>query len=335
MAVTLSIVVPCYNEELSLPLLLDRLESAARAWHVDYEIICVDDGSSDSTWAILEKAGAADSRVRGICLSRNFGQQAAVSAGLHYSAGQAVVVMDADLQDPPEVVTDLLHSWQQGFRVVHAVRSHRKDRFLKRVLASGFYQVLAWIAPFKIPREAGEFVLLDRVVVDILNAMPEQDRYLRGLRAWCGFPQAEVLYRRDARAAGKPQYTFWKSLTLALDGLVSFSTAPLRLSTYLGVGSIFVAIVGVVAALVEKVRTGHWQVPGLGPEAGLPTLVVIFLVLVLGGAHLACLGIIGEYLGRIANQVKGRPLWIARKTIGLDAQPPDAALAVHPRVDKE
>ena len=205
MAVTLSIVVPCHNEEKVLPLLIDRVRSAAAGWDVDYELVCVDDGSSDATWSIIEQAGAADPRVRGVCLSRNFGQQAAVSAGMHYAGGQALVVIDADLQDPPEAIPELVRSWRSGFKVVHAVRSQRKDRLMKRVLASGFYAVLASMAPFRIPRNAGEFVLLDRQVVDIINAMPEQDRYLRGLRAWCGFPQSEVLYKRDARAAGRPQ----------------------------------------------------------------------------------------------------------------------------------
>jgi polyisoprenyl-phosphate glycosyltransferase len=322
MAPTLSIVVPCHNEEPVLPLLLDRVKTAALAWNMEYEVVCVDDGSSDSTWQVIERAGGADPRVRGVCLSRNFGQQAAVSAGMHYAGGQAVIVIDADLQDPPEAIPELVRSWKAGFKVVHAVRSQRKDRLLKRALASGFYRLLASVAPFRIPRDAGEFVLLDREVVDIINAMPEQDRYLRGLRAWCGFPQAEVLYKRDARAAGRPQYTFWKSLALALDGLVSFSTAPLRLATYLGAASLALALAGAAAAAVGRMRTGSWSLPGLdGGPAG-TALLLVLLVLGLGGAQLACLGIAGEYLGRVANQVKGRPLWIASRTVGLSKRGP-------------
>ena len=330
MAVTLSIVVPCHNEEKVLPLLIDRVRSAAAGWDVDYELVCVDDGSSDATWSIIEQAGAADPRVRGVCLSRNFGQQAAVSAGMHYAGGQALVVIDADLQDPPEAIPELVRSWRSGFKVVHAVRSQRKDRLMKRVLASGFYAVLASMAPFRIPRNAGEFVLLDREVVDIINAMPEQDRYLRGLRAWCGFPQAEVLYKRDARAAGRPRYTFWKSLALAIDGVISFSTAPLRLATYLGAASVALALLGAAAASAAKLQTGFWRVPGLGGDAGPAATLLVLLVLALGGAQLVCLGIIGEYLGRVSTQVRSRPLWIASKTVGLSVDPGPGKAAISP-----
>jgi dolichol-phosphate mannosyltransferase len=326
MAATLSIVVPCFNEASVLPLLFERIRSAAAGWDVDYELLCVDDGSSDATWRLIEQAAAADDRVRGVRLSRNFGQQAAVSAGMHHAGGQALVVIDADLQDPPEAIPDLVRSWRSGFKVVHAVRSERKDRVVKRLLASGFYKVLAWLAPFRIPRDAGEFVLLDREVVDLINAMPEQDRYLRGLRAWCGFPQAEVLYKRDARAAGQPGYTFWKSLALAIDGVVSFSTAPLRLATYLGLTSMALALAGAVAAVAIRLQAGAWRVPGLGHDAGPWTIGLVLLVLGLGGAQLACLGIVGEYLGRVATQVKGRPLWIASQTVGLPrSEPPQSA----------
>jgi len=272
--------------------------------------------------------------VRGVCLSRNFGQQAAVSAGMHYASGQALVVIDADLQDPPEAIPELVQAWRSGFKVVHAVRSQRKDRLAKRVLASGFYKLLAWIAPFRIPKDAGEFVLLDREVVDIIDAMPEQDRYLRGLRAWCGFPQAEVLYRRDARAAGRPQYTFWKSLALAIDGVVSFSTAPLRLATYLGAASVAVALFGAGAAIAMRLQTGSWRVPGIAGDAGPIATVIILLILGLGGAQLACLGIIGEYLGRVSTQVKGRPLWITRKTVGLPGNRREVGAPLSPPADR-
>ena len=331
MAATLSIVVPCCNEEKVLPLLLDRVRAAVASLNVDYEIVCVDDGSSDETWKLIEQAGAADPRVRGVGLSRNFGQQAAISAGMHYATGHALVVMDADLQDPPERIPELVEAWRSGFKVVHAVRSQRKDRLAKRVLAASFYKLLGWMAPFRIPKDAGEFVLLDREVVDIINAMPEQHRYLRGLRAWCGFPQAEVMYNRDARAAGRPQYTFWKSLTLAVDGVVSFSTAPLRLATYLGLASTAAAMLGAVMAIVMRIQSGSWRVPGPGGDAGPTAIVLVLLVLALGGAQLTCLGIIGEYLGRVSTQVKGRPLWIASRTVGLSGTGPGGERQVHSR----
>jgi dolichol-phosphate mannosyltransferase len=302
----LSVVVPCHDEEPVLPLLFDRLRAAALGWELEYEIICVDDGSTDRTWSLIEHASAADARVRGVRLARNFGQQAAIAAGLSFATGQAVVVMDADLQDPPEVVPELVKSWRAGHQVVHAVRIARQDRLVKRVLAAGFYRTLAAVVPFSVPRDAGEFVLLDRVVVDIMNALPEHGRYLRGLRAWCGFQQSEVFYRRDARAGGRPQYTFWKSLTLALDGVVSFSTAPLQLATYVGLTSLILGMVAVgwdVAAWTGAVH---------GPVISLTAV----LVLGLGGINLICMGIVGEYIGRTAQQAKGRPLWIARDTAG-------------------
>jgi dolichol-phosphate mannosyltransferase len=304
---TLSIVVPCHNEQSVMPLLLSRLHEAGRTWDVDYEILCVDDGSRDGTWDLLARAAAADPRVRGVRLARNFGQQAAIAAGLSFARGAAVVVIDADLQDPPEVIADLLRVWREGFQVVHAVRSERQDALVKRALASGFYRVLASLVPFTIPRDSGEFVLLDRVIVDLMNALPEQDRYLRGLRAWCGFRQAEVAYKRGPRAGGAPQYTFWKSLTLAIDGVVSFSTVPLRLATYLGAAAVIAAMLALAWTAMAEGTTGT--------RAALPALTPM-IVLLVGGAQLLCLGIIGEYLGRIAKQVKGRPLWIASETTG-------------------
>jgi dolichol-phosphate mannosyltransferase len=197
------------------------------------------------------------------------------------------------------------------------------------VFAAVFYRVLAWMAPFRIPEDAGEFVLLDRAVVDIINAMPEQDRYLRGLRAWCGFPQTRVLYKRDARAAGRSVYTFGKSLGLAIDGLVSFSTSPLRLATYLGVATLVPAVIGAIGFVAIKARSGVWRVPGMG-DADPVAVFLVLLVLGMGEAQLACLGIMGEYLGRLSTQVKGRPLWIASKTVGLPrhGEVPDNAAAV-------
>ena len=317
MATTLSVVVPCRNEEHALPMLFDRLRPVLVGLAVDYEVICVDDGSSDSTWRVIAQASAADQRVRGVGLSRNFGQQAAISAGMSYATGDALVVMDADLQDSPEAIPDLMAAWRSGFKVVHAVRSRRNDRLVKRVLAATFYRLLGRITPLRIPKDAGDFALLDRTVVDIINALPEQHRYLRGLRVWCGFPQTDVLYRRDARAAGRPQYNFWSLLTLAIDGVVALSTAPLRMATFLGLACLAAAALGALAATVRWIQSGVWRSPGFGPDASPSLMALVLLVLGLGGAQLACLGIIGEYVGRISNQVKGRPLWVVGRTVGL------------------
>jgi dolichol-phosphate mannosyltransferase len=229
-----SVIVPCYNEEAVLPQLFRRLTAAAEAWGMDYEVVSVNDGSRDRTWELLKEQHARDPRWRCLSFARNFGHQTAVSAGLYHAEGDAAVVIDADLQDPPESIEKLLAKWKEGYQVVYAVRKKRQDKALKSLLAWGFYRVIAKLVPFRIPADSGDYALLDRCVVDIMNAFPERNRYLRGLRAWCGFRQIGVEFERQARAAGEPQYTFKKSLRLAMDGVFSFSTVPLRLSTYLG-----------------------------------------------------------------------------------------------------
>lgn len=186
----ISIIVPCYNEEEVLPQLFQRLGAAADTWGVDYEIICVDDGSRDRTWELLSARSEADPRWRCLSFARNFGHQMAVSAGLYHASGEAVIIIDADLQDPPEQITRLINKWREGFEVVFAVRRKRKDPFVKRMLAWGFYRLISRLSPFPIPTDAGDFCLLDRKLVDVLNSLPERNRYLRGLRSWCGFRQA-------------------------------------------------------------------------------------------------------------------------------------------------
>ena len=233
----ISIIVPCYNEELVLPKLFERLGSVAGTWGMDYEVICVDDGSRDHTWELLKAQHRKDSRWRCLSFARNFGHQTAVSAGLYYVTGDAAVIIDADLQDPPEEIIRLLAKWRDGFEVVFATRKARQDPLVKRFLAWGFYRVIARMSPFPMPTDAGDFCLLDRKVVDVINALPERNRYLRGLRTWCGFKQTSIEFERGERAAGVPQYTFKKSLRLAMDGLFSFSAVPLRFATYWACGS--------------------------------------------------------------------------------------------------
>jgi dolichol-phosphate mannosyltransferase len=316
----LSLVVPCYNEEAVLPHLFARLTEAAGKWGCDWEVICVNDGSRDRTWPMIAAQHEKDPRWRGLCLARNFGHQAAVSAGLYHASGDAVVIIDADLQDPPEVVGELLARWREGFQVVHAVRKKRKDPLLKRFLAWGFYRVISRLVPFPIPTDAGDFCLLDRAVVDILNSLPERNRFLRGLRSWAGFQQTRVEFERHARAAGEPQYTFKKSLKLALDGVFSFSAAPLRLSTHLGLWVSTFAFLGVIFTFLQKVFSKQFAAIGLEPGPGFPTVVIS--ILFLGGVQLICLGILGEYVGRIYDEVKGRPSWIIHRTAGLTAEQP-------------
>jgi glycosyltransferase involved in cell wall biosynthesis len=324
----ISVIVPCYNEEEVLPQLFQRLGAAADAWGVDYEIVCVDDGSRDRTWELLRAKAESDPRWRCLSFARNFGHQTAVSAGLAHAQGDAVIIIDADLQDPPEQVERLLTKWREGYEVVFAVRKKRRDPFVKRILAWGFYRVLARLSPFPIPRDAGDFCLLDRKIVDVLNSLPERNRYLRGLRSWCGFRQASVEFDRGARAAGVPQYTFRRSLKLALDGLFSFSAAPLRLATHLGLIVSSFAFLGAVFTFCQKVFSTEFAKIGLQPGPGFPTTVIS--VLFLGGVQLICLGILGEYIGRIYDEVKGRPLWIIRDSRGVSVHPQPARPAGQP-----
>jgi len=314
---TVSVVVPCFNEQVVLPELFKRLGAAAATWGTDYEVICVDDGSQDETWTLLKQQHAADPRWCGLSFARNFGHQTAVSAGLYHAKGDAVVIMDADLQDPPEEVTRLLAKWREGFEVVFATRKRRSDPLPKRVLAWGFYRLLAKLTPLPMARDAGDFCLLDKKVVVVMKALPERSRYLRGLRTWCGFRQASVEFDRAERAAGKPQYTFKKSFKLAMDGLFSFSAMPLRLATYLGLWVSGFAFFGVVFTLAQKLFSAQFAKIGLAPGPGFPTVVIS--ILFLGGVQLICLGILGEYLGRVYEEVKGRPLWILRDSAGLES----------------
>jgi len=314
----ISIIIPCFNEEAVLPQLFERLVQAVTTWNADYEVICVDDGSRDRTWERLKAQHAANPRWRCLSFARNFGHQTAVSAGLHFATGDAAVVIDADLQDPPEEIARLLAKWREGYEVVFATRKKRRDPLLKRLLAWGFYRLLQKMTPLPMARDAGDFCLLDKKVVAVMNALPERSRYLRGLRTWCGFRQTAVEFDRAERAAGVPQYTFKKSFKLAMDGLFSFSAAPLRLATYLGLWVSAFAFLGAMFTLLQKVFATQFAKIGLAPGAGFPTIVIS--VLFLGGVQLICLGILGEYIGRIYEEVKGRPLWILRDSAGLAAE---------------
>jgi dolichol-phosphate mannosyltransferase len=321
----ISIIVPCFNEEAVLPQLFERLTAVAATWAMDHEIICVDDGSRDRTWELLKAQHQKDPRWRCLAFARNFGHQTAVSAGLFYATGDAAVVIDADLQDPPEEIARLIAKWREGFEVVFALRKKRHDPFLKKLLAWGFYRILEKMTPLPLARDAGDFCLLDQKVVAVMNSLPERSRYLRGLRTWCGFRQTAVEFDRAERAAGVPQYTFKKSFELAMDGLFSFSAAPLRLATYLGLWVSGFAFFGVVFTLAQKIFAAQFAKIGLAPGAGFPTIVIS--ILFLGGVQLICLGILGEYIGRIYNEVKGRPLWVLRESAGLastDSQFPPA-----------
>jgi polyisoprenyl-phosphate glycosyltransferase len=301
--VELSLVVPLYNEEENLPELRTRLGSLLD----DYpgEAVLVNDGSRDRTPEMLDELTADDPRFRAVHLSRNFGHQAAVAAGLRYSRGRAVVVMDADLQDPPELVPQLIARWSEGYEVVYAKRAGReREGVAKRLLAWGYYRILRRLVGLDLPADTGDFCLMDRKVVDLLNAMPERNRYIRGLRAWVGFRQTAVEFVRPPRHAGEVKYTFRRSLGLALNGIISLSKAPLRLATYFG---FVVSLASFGLALVYFIQRLQ------GREAfvkGWASTVIIMLFL--GGVQLLTIGIIGEYLSRIYDEVKQRPLYVVR-----------------------
>ena len=322
----ISIIVPCFNEEAVLPELFSRVGLVAEAWGMECEFVCVDDGSKDRTWELLKAQNQKDPRWRCLAFARNFGHQTAVSAGLFYAGGDAVVVMDGDLEDPPEEIARLLEKWHEGYEVVYAVRQKRKAGWYKRLCYWAFYRIMARLVAFEIPLDTGDFCLLSRRVVETINAMPERNRFVRGLRAWSGFRQTGVTYERAARFAGDTKYSFSKLVKLATDGLFSFSIVPLRMATFFGLSVSAVAFFGAVVTLIQKIFATQLARVGLAPTAGFPTIVIS--ILFLGGVQLICLGILGEYIGRIYEEVKGRPLWILRDSAGLALKPTTQATSM-------
>lgn len=310
----ISIVIPIYNEEENLQALYARLTNAAPSWGEDYEIVLVDDGSRDKSLAMMRAFAKADEHVRVVRLSRNFGHQPAISAGIQVAKGNAIVIMDGDLQDPPEELHRFLAKWREGYEVVYAVRTKRKESFFKKVAYKTFYRILAWISDIEIPLDSGDFCVMDRKVVDtIVKEMPEQVRFVRGLRAYAGFSQIGVTYERAERAAGEVKYTFKKLIQLALDGLFGFSSFPLRLATYLGVfisiPSFLVGIFFVFHRLLGFKFLGH------SPEETPGTATLAVGMYFLGGVILIILGILGEYIGRIYIEVKRRPFFVIHEVI--------------------
>lgn len=313
----LSLIIPCYNEAAVLPLLQSRLLACLKALAVSWEVIFVDDGSSDPTAAQLAALHAADARFKVLSLSRNFGHQAAICAGLDYAAGEAVGVMDADLQDPPELLATCLAKLREGFDVVYAVRRRRKEGFLKRAGYATFYRLLKIIAEVEIPLDSGDFCVMRRRVVLALRRMPERNVFVRGLRAWTGFRQTGVEYEREARAAGETKYPFRKLVRLATDGVFAFSPLPLRLATYLGFAGLGLSVV--TGCFILAWRLCGFRFMG-HTAAELPGwTAVVCLVLFLGAVQFLILGCMGEYIGRIYSEVKQRPRWIIRDALGLDA----------------
>lgn len=305
MSITYSIIAPIFNEYENIPELYRRVSAVMDSTGESWELILVDDGSSDGSTERIRELAAQDARVRPVIFARNFGHQIAVTAGLDYSRGQAVVIIDADLQDPPETILELIKKWKEGYEVVYAVRAEREgETWFKLFTASMFYRLIYRITDVKIPLDTGDFRLIDRKVVDVMNSMREKHRFLRGMSSWIGFRQIGVEYKRAARYAGVTKYPFRKMLKLALNAITSFSYFPLQVATYFGFISAGLAILAIPIVAVLRLAGSHFF------EGQTTTLIS---VLFLGGVQLISLGILGEYVGRIYDEVKGRPLYVVRE----------------------
>lgn len=319
----ISVVLPCFNEQELIPALYERLSRAARTWDVDVEFLAIDDGSTDQTSGMLHAICIADPRWKLLRFSRNFGHQAAVSAGLQYCQGDAVVVMDSDLQDPPEELHRFLKQWREGYQVVYAIRTRRKESWWKRCAYFLFYRVLRLLSTIEIPLDSGDFSLMDRSVVNVLNQMPERARFVRGLRSWAGFRQTGIIYERDRRHSGSAKYTLRRLIRLALNGILSFSSAPLRVASYLGF--LFCGLSILLIALLIVWRLLDVEIMGSRPGNSAGWTSLFSLILLLSGLQMLVIGAIGEYLARVFDQVQNRPLWIIGYAAGFSTDLGDGA----------
>ncbi|MDO9085444.1 MAG: glycosyltransferase family 2 protein [Anaerolineaceae bacterium] len=295
-------IAPIFNELKNLPILYERISEVMNKTDSSWELILVDDGSTDGSTDIIRDLASKDDRIRPVIFARNFGHQIAVTAGLDYSCGDAVIIIDSDLQDPPEVILDLIQKWREGYEVVYAVRAEREgETFFKKITASVFYRLIFRITDVKIPLDTGDFRLMDRKVVDVMNAMREHHRFLRGMSAWVGFKQIGVSYNRAARLSGETKYPFKKMLKLALTAITGFSYVPLQIATYMGFISAGISLIAIPVVILMRI---------LGSQQFTGQATTLIAVLFLGGVQLISLGILGEYIGRIYDEVKGRPLYI-------------------------
>lgn len=307
---TLSIVVPVFNEDEVIETFLGQLEPILGELGETYEVIFVDDGSRDSSADIIASRHAADARIKLISFSRNFGKEIALTAGLDHAQGDAVIPLDVDLQDPPELIGAFLEKWREGYDVVYGIRTSRDaDTGLKRLSATLFYALMRRLAGFEMPANTGDFRLMDRRVVEALRGVRERNRFMKGLFAWIGFKQIGVPYKRPARVAGTTKWNYWKLWNFAIDGFTGFTTLPLRIATYIGVLTA-IGAVGYGSFLIIRTMVLGRDVPGYAS--------IMVAVLLLGGLQLMVLGVIGEYLGRNYSETKRRPLYIVRETFGIE-----------------
>lgn len=308
--IELSLIVPCYNEEENLESLFQRLESVLKPIKITYEIICINDGSKDNTFQCLLDYHNQNPLIKVVNFSRNFGKEAAVTAGLEFANGKAIIPIDADLQDPPELIAELLEKWREGYEVVYGVRRSRDgESWLKKFTANNFYRVIGKISSVEIPADTGDYRLLDRQVVEVLKKMPERNRFMKGLFSWVGFKQTAVYFDRLPRKKGKSSFNYWKLWNFALDGITSFSSIPLKIWGYFG---IIISTISLIygSFLVLKTIILGIDVPGYAST--------IVIILFLGGIQLITLGVIGEYIARIYEEVKARPIYLVRETYGFE-----------------
>ena len=316
----ISIVVPAFNESAGIELLYERVTKAAATWNESYELIVVDDGSRDETLSILTTISAQDAHLKVLSFTRNFGHQAAVSAGLIYAKGDIIAVIDADLQDPPEELARFLQRCRDGYDVVYAIREKRKESIFKRAAYFVYYRVLRFLANIDIPLDSGDFCVLSRRALDTLNALPERNRFVRGLRTWIGYRQIGLAYERHARAAGAPKYTLRSLTNLALDGLINFSYKPLRV---LAVAGLFVGVMAVIAGILFFLQSvTNTTVWGYNPRDAPGWTSLILTILFLSAMQLFGLGVMGEYIGRLFEETKRRPPFVIASWINL---PPRAS----------
>ncbi len=307
MNLELSIIIPIYNEELNITNLYNRLKPVVEKFGITYELVFVNDGSKDKSIELIEELSKNDSTIKYIDLSRNFGHQVAVSAGLDYSKGAAIAIIDADLQDPPELIEVMYHKLKEGYENVYAKRKSRKDKnVLKKAAYKTFYRLLAKISHVQIPLDTGDYRIMSRKMANVIKHMPERNKFLRGQIAWAGFKQTFVEYDREERAAGEPGYTYKKLFKLAFDGITGFSDLPLRIATYSGFVVFFISLL-LIAYSLYSYFFGDGQIP-----KGWTSLMIS--VMFLGGIQLLSLGIIGEYISRIQNDIRQRPLYIVKET---------------------
>lgn len=311
----LSIVIPCFNEEEVIGETLRRLRAFCAELHnLDVELIFVDDGSRDRTRLLLKGFAAEDPQIKLVCFARNFGHQIAVTAGIDAARGDAVVLIDADLQDPPEVILEMVRKWREGYDVVYGTRTERPgESHFKLATARGFYRLLNRLSDVPIPLDTGDFRLMSRKVVTTLQAMPERDRFVRGMVSWVGFNQIALPYRRAERFAGESKYPLRKMIRFATDGILSFSSKPLQLSVAMGMTCASIALAGILYALILRLFTDIWV-------EGWTALMIAMLFI--GGVQLISVGILGEYVGRIYNEIKGRPLYVVNEYIGFREEGP-------------